>query len=152
MKNVMRFTFCLLSLLFYMSAGAKVEKSELLGVWTQMETENGVTMMSTYDFKEDNTVTQLLMINGSAPKMNVMADAKAEYNLEDDCLTFKVNPADVNFTAFEIEGLPQEYVGMAQQQMLAELTNVVQKLTDLKIEGNILTAKFNGQKVTFKRN
>lgn len=141
-----------MAILFAFNADAKVEKSDILGVWTQMETEKGITVMSIYDFQSDNTVTQMLMLTGDSPKMNVMADGKAEYKLEDDCLIFKISPSDINFTAFEIEGLPQEYVGMAQQQMLAEMTNMQQKLTDINIEGNILTAKFNGQTVTFKRN
>lgn len=134
------------------SAKAKVEKSEILGVWTQTQNEQGINVSSTYDFKADDTVTQILVMNSTSPKMNIIADGTVSYKLSDDTITFKFSATDFNFTVFEIEGLPQEYVEMAKQQTLSQMTNMEQKLTDVKVEGNTLTAKFNGQPITLQRN
>ena len=152
MKNVVKIAFCLLAAFFALNANAKVEKSEILGTWTQTATEQGITVICTYDFKADNTVTQFFMMNSSSPKMNVIADGTCEYKLSDDTISFKFSASDFNFTAFEIEGIPQEYVSVAKQQMMSQLVNVEQKLTDVKINGNTMTAKFNGETITLNRN
>lgn len=151
MKNVVRIAICLVALFTAVNVSAKVEKSQLLGIWTQTETENGINIVSTYDFKDDGTVTQIFMMNSASPKMNVIADGTVNYKLSDDTLTFKFSASDFNFTLFEIEGLPDEYVDVAKQQMMAQMSNMEQKLTDIKIDGDTLTGKFNGQAVTLTR-
>lgn len=150
MKNVVKFTMCLLAVFFAFSAKA-VDKSELLGSWTQTVNEGGVMVISTYDFKDNDKVTQFLIMNSTSPKINIVADGTCDYSLKDDAITFKFSGKDFNFSTFEFEGLPQEAVGMAQQQMINEMVNVEQKLTDIKINGDTMTAKFNGEEVTLKR-
>ena len=151
MKNLMKLSLCLLMLMVALGAGAKVEKSEILGIWTSTENVQGTNIVSTYDFKPDGTVTQILVITSNSPKMNVIADGTAQYTLTDDTLTFKFSASDFNFSIFQIEGLPDEYVEMAKTQMLAQMGNMEQKLTDIQVEGDTLTAKFSGQTITLKR-
>ena len=151
-KNLVKIAFCLVAVFFAFNGNAKVEKSDLLGTWTQTETEQGVTVISTYDFKDDNTVTQFFMMNSSNPKMNVIAEGTAQYTFNGETLTFKFSASDFNFTTFEIEGLPQEYVGVAKQQMMSQMVNVEQKITDININGKTLTGKFDGQTVTLQKN
>lgn len=151
MKKLFKFSLLLMAILFALNANAKIEKSDILGTWTQSVNEEGISVTTTYDFKEDNTVTQIFIMNGASPKMNVIADGTAQYTLNDDSITFKFSGSDFNFTVFEIEGIPQEYVGLAQEQMRSSLVNVEQTLSDIKINGNTLTAKFNGETVTLER-
>lgn len=152
MKRTLKLTLCLMAMFFAFSMQAKIEKSELLGVWTLAQQENGMNIISSYDFKDDNTVTQFLMMNGTSPKMNVVADGTCQYSISDDCIVFKFSASDFNLTAFEIEGIPEEYIGIARQQMMSQMVNVEQKLTDVKIDGNQMTAKVEGQTVTLTRN
>lgn len=152
MKNLVKIAFCLMAVLFAFNAEAKIEKSELLGTWTQTVNEGGVMVITTYDFMEDDNVKQMLIMNSASPKMNIIADGTAQYKLDDDSIIFKFSGKDFNFTAFEIEGLPEEMKGMAQQQMMQQLVNVEQKITDVKIDGNTLTAKFNNETITLTRN
>ena len=151
MKNLMKLGLCLLAVLFAFNANAKVSKSELLGAWTLTFNMQGAMVISTFDFNADDTMTQFFMTNCTSPKMNIIAEAKGSYTLEDDTITFQVSTSDVNFSVFEIEGLPDNMKGMAQQQILNQMMNSDQKLTDVKIEGNTLTAKAGGQTLTFQR-
>lgn len=152
MKKAVKLAVCLMAMFFAFNAQAKVEKSEILGVWTMSENAQGMNILSTYDFKDDNTVTQFLMMSSASPKVNIIADGTCQYQIKDDSIVFKFSASDFNFTAFEIEGLPDEYVGVAKQQMMAEMVNVEQKLTNIKIEGNTLTAETEGQTITLTRN
>ena len=152
MNKVLKLALSMAVLLVTFNAHAKLEKSEIMGVWTQTQNEQGVNVSSTYDFKADGTVTQILVMNSTSPKMNIIADGTVKYQLADDTITFKFSASDFNFTVFEIEGLPQEYVEIAKQQTLAQMTNMEQKLTDVKIDGNTLTANFNGQPISLHRN
>lgn len=151
MKKTMKLALCLIMLTVALSAGAKVEKSQILGIWTSSQTTNGINVVSTYDFKDDNTVTQILVVNGTNPQVNIIADGTVSYKLSDDTLTFKFSAKDFNFTLFQIEGLPDEYVEMAKNQMMGQMVNMEQKLTDVQVEGDTLTAKFNGETVTLQR-
>lgn len=151
MKNFVKFTLFLMALVVTFNAQAQIDKSDLLGIWTQTENQQGVNVTSTYDFKDDGTVTQILVMNSLSPRMNVIADGTVKYTLSDDTLTFKFTSSDFNFSMFEIEGLPAEYVDMAKKQMIDQMANTEQKLTDLKIEGNTLTAKFQGHTITLQR-
>lgn len=151
MKKVVKLAMCMVALFMALNANAKVEKSEILGIWNQTVEEQGITVTSTYDFKADGTMTQIMIMTGTSPKMNVIADGTVKYTLSDDTITFKFSASDINFTVFEIEGLPNEYVEVAKQQMLTGMTNIEQKLTDIQIDGNTLTAKFNGETITLER-
>ena len=142
---------CLVALFVAMNAQAQVDQSQLLGIWTQTENQQGVNVSSTYDFKADGTVTQILVMTSLSPRMNVIADGTVNYTLKDDTLTFRFTSSDFNISAFEIEGLPAEYVDVAKKQMIDQMANSEQKLTDLKIDGNTLTAKFQGQTITLQR-
>lgn len=149
---MMRLALCMAVIFVALGAKAELKKSEILGVWTQTQNEQGVSVSSTYDFKADDTVTQILVVSSANPKVSVIADGTVKYQIGDDTITFKFSASDFNFSVFEIEGLPQEYVEVAKQQMLSQMTNMEQKLTDVKIEGNTLTAKFNGETISMQRN
>lgn len=137
---------------FFAFKASAIEKSELVGTWTMTMNEQGVTMISTYDFQEDGTMKQLTIVNSTSPKVNIMGEGVAEYQIDGDAISFKILPESVNFTTFEIEGLPDEMKGMFQQKMIGEMVKGDQKLTNVKIDGNTMTATEQGKTVTFKKN
>lgn len=151
MKKTVKFALLLIALLTTFNIDAKVDKKQLLGVWTQIENEQGINFFSTYDFKEDGTVTQFVIVTAESPKINIVADGTCKYQLKDDTITFKFSASDFNFTTMEIEGLPEEMKGMVMQQIMSQMVNVEQKLTNVKIDGNTLTAKANGVSITLRR-
>ena len=151
MKKAVKLAVCLIAMVISFNAQAKIEKSEILGVWTLNVDENGMSLISTYDFKEDGTMTQFVMMNSSSPKMSIIADGNCQYKIQDDSIVFKFSASDFNFRTFEIEGIPEEYVGVAKQQMMSQMVNVEQKLTNVVIDGNTMTAETEGQKVTLTR-
>ena len=151
MKTTVKFALLLIALLTTFNIDAKVDKKQLLGVWTQIENEQGINFFSTYDFKEDGTVTQFVIVTAESPKINIVADGTCKYQLKDDTITFKFSASDFNFTTMEIEGLPEEMKGMVMQQIMSQMVNVEQKLTNVKIDGNTLTAKANGVSITLRR-
>lgn len=151
MKTTVKFALLLIALLTTFNIDAKVDKKQLLGVWTQIENEQGINLFTTYDFKEDGTVTQFVIVTAESPKINIVADGTCKYQLKDDTITFKFSASDFNFTTMEIEGLPEEMKGMVMQQIMSQMVNVEQKLTNVKIDGNTLTAKANGVSITLRR-
>lgn len=151
MKTTVKFALLLIALLTTFNIDAKVDKKQLLGVWTQIENEQGINLFTTYDFKEDGTVTQFVMVTAESPKINIVADGTCKYQLKDDTITFKFSASDFNFTTMEIEGLPEEMKGMVMQQIMSQMVNVEQKLTNVKIDGTTLTAKANGVSITMRR-
>ena len=151
MKTTVKFALLLIALLTTFNIDAKVDKKQLLGVWTQIENEQGINFFSTYDFKEDGTVTQFVIVTAESPKINIVADGTCKYQLKDDTITFKFSASDFNFSTMEMEGLPEEMKGMVMQQIMSQMVNVEQKLTNVKIDGNTLTAKANGVSITLRR-
>lgn len=151
MKKAVKFALCLVAMFIAFNAQAEIKKSDVLGVWTLTVNQNGMNMISTYDFKDDNTVTQFVMANSASPKINIMADVMCTYEIKDDAIIFKVKPESLNFSMFEIEGLPAEYIPVAKQQLINELVGSEQKLTNVVIDGNTMTAKSQNEEVTLSR-
>ena len=136
--------------MFAFNANAKVEKSEILGSWIQSVSQNGVTLISTYDFHADNTVTQWVFLSCASPKIDIVGDATCAYVFDNDAITFKFSGSDFNFTKLEVEGMTPEQLE-AYKRELSKQFNMESKMTNIKVKGNTMTAKSDGQKIELKR-
>lgn len=125
--------------------------SELVGKWIQTITQDGVNVISLYDFQEDGTMRQEMTITGQSPKIEIVGSGTCEYTYSGNTITFKFKADDIEFSTFFIEGLDPAWVSMAIEQQKSQLAGQQMKLTKVKIEGNTLTAKMDKETVTFTR-
>lgn len=150
MKRIMFFTVCLCTMLLsFTSCGGK--DNALVGKWEQTINQMGVKAVATYDFKENGKLTQSVVMKKASPKINIVGDGTCDYTFDGNTITFRFSASDFNFDSFEIEGLGEEAVAYAMEEMKSEMVGMEQKLTDVKIEGDKLTAKFNGQELELNR-
>lgn len=139
------------AMLFAFAAHAKIDKSELIGQWVLTQTEKGINIISVYDFMDNDRMSQMVIMTGTSPKMTISANGTCDYRVEDGSIIFKFSGSDFEFTTFEIEGIPEDYIELAKQQIKSQMVNVEQKMTNVKIKGNKLEAKVEGEKVTMTR-
>lgn len=149
MKRFIYFTMCLCSMLVAVSCSNKAD-NELIGKWEQTVEQMGVKAELTYDFKNNGKMTQTLVMKNDYPKINIVADGTCSYTYSDDIIKFKFSSSDFNFDVYEIEGMSEEEVAAGMEAMKSGMV-MEQEFTDVKIEGDKMTAKFNGQKITLKR-
>lgn len=123
----------------------------IIGKWEQVVEQNGVKAVSTYDFKKSGKLVQTFEMKNNNPYINIVGKGTCKYTYEDDKITFKFSAADFDFSSFVIEGLDEEYIDTAIEQMKESMVDVEQEFVDVEIDGDELTAKFNGQTVTLTR-
>lgn len=141
MKNFKKLALSLVALVVAVSAYA-AEPSELYGKWVQNVSEGTVTAVTIYDFKSDGTMTQdLSIVNASNPKMEITGTAKSNYTFNKNTITFKFKPSDIDITKCEIEGIDPGLIQMVIEQQKAEMSKQEDKISDVKINGNVLTGK-----------
>lgn len=151
MKRLMYFTMCLCTLLVAMSACSSKNANALIGKWEQTISQNGVKAVVTYDFKDNGKLVQTMVMKNSTPAINIDAEGTCDYTYADDKITFKFSPSDFTFNKFEIEGLDESYADAAMEEMKSSMVDMEQEFDNVKIDGDKLTANFNGQKVELKR-
>lgn len=151
MKRLMCFTMCLCTMLIAMSSCSGKKENGIIGKWEQTVSENGVKAVTTYDFKEGGKLTQTFVMKNESPEINIEGEGTCDYTFADNTVTFKFSASDFNFKNFSIEGVSEDMVDMAMEQMKSQMVNMEQKFTDVKINGDKLTAEFNGQQVTLTR-
>lgn len=142
MKNFVKVCACMLAMIFSLTTYA-VDIKDLYGKWIQTNTEDGVMMTSLYIFMPDGEMEQEInLVKNDSPKIKMECSGKAEYTLQNNTITFKVDPKNIEFKTFEIEGVDSSMMGMVIEQQKAQLSNQTQKLTDVNINGNVLTGMF----------
>ena len=144
---------CLCTMLLVLASCSKSSNSDnpIVGKWQQEVDKAGVQATVTYDFKSDGTLTQTSVMNSESPYMAIEAEGTCDYTFNDNTITFTISAEDFNFSKFEIEGVPEEQIELAMEQQKSGMTGIEQSLTDVVIDGDILTANFNGQEITLKR-
>ena len=147
MKKIVAMAMCLMMMVFALSANA--QNSAIVGKWKQNVNEGGVSVETVYDFHSDGTMIQTLEV--TSPKIEIVGGATCKYTYENNTITFKFEVADCNFSKFTIEGVPQSMIDQAIEMQKSEMAKQVQKLTDVKIEGDKMTCVFNGQRITLVR-
>lgn len=153
MKRITYFAMCLCTMLLVLASCSKSSNSDnpIVGKWQQEVDKAGVQATVTYDFKSDGTLTQTSVMNSESPYMAIEAEGTCDYTFNDNTITFTISAEDFNFSKFEIEGVPEEQIELAMEQQKSGMTGIEQSLTDVVIDGDILTANFNGQEITLKR-
>ena len=151
MKHLKYLTMCLLAVVLAVSCSRSDSGNSLTGKWQQTVTEDGTMAVSTYDFKDNGKLTQTLTMKSETPAIEIDAEGTCDYVYTGDTITFKFSATDFNFKKFMIEGVGEDIIETAMDHMKAEMTNVEQRFTDVRIEGDELTATFEGQEVTFQR-
>lgn len=151
MKHLKYLTMCLLAVVLAVSCSRSDSGNSLIGKWQQTVTEDGTMAVSTYDFKDNGKLTQTLTMKSEIPAIEIDAEGTCDYVYTGDTITFKFSATDFNFKKFMIEGVGEDIIETAMDNMKAEMTNVEQRFTDVRIEGDKLTATFEGQEVTFQR-
>lgn len=150
MKRLMFFTLFMCTMVLSLtSCGSK--NNELVGKWEQVVDQAGVKAVLTYDFKDNGTLTQTMVMKGKSPMIDISGEATCVYSYSGNTITFKFSNSDITFNKYKIEGLDDAMVKVAMEEMKSEMVGMEQKLTDVKIEGDKLTAKFNGQKLELNR-
>ena len=150
MKKFMYFTMCLCAMLVTLSSCSKAD-NELIGKWEQTIEESGVKVVSTYEFKNGGKLTQTFVMESQYPEINIVGEGDCEYTYENGEITFKFSASDFNFSKFEMAGYSDEMVEMMMEQVKSTMVDVEQKFTDVKINGDELTAKFDGTEVSLVR-
>ena len=87
----------------------------------------------------------------NAPAIDIDAVGTCEYTYKDNTITFKFSASAFTFNKFSIEGMSDDMIDAAMEEMKSEMVNMEQSFTNVKIDGDKLTANFNGQKVELKR-
>lgn len=147
---MMFFTLCMCTMILSLtSCGGK--NNALVGKWEQVVEQAGVKAVLTYDFKDDGTLTQTMVMKGETPMVYIDAEASCVYSYSGNTITFKFSNSDITFNEYKIEGLDDAMVEVAMEEMKSEMVGMEQKLTDVKIEGDKLTARFNGQELELNR-
>ena len=158
MKRITYFAMCLCTMLLVLASCSKSSNSNssssdnpLVGKWQQEVDKAGVQATVTYDFKSDGTLTQTSVMNSESPYMAIEGEGTCDYTFNDNTITFTISAENYNFTKYEVEGIPEEQIELAMEQQKSQMTGIEQSLTDVVIDGDILTANFNGQEITLTR-
>lgn len=150
MKRLIFFTLFMCTMVLSLtSCGSK--NNELIGKWEQVVEQAGVNAVLTYDFKDNGTLTQTMVMKGKSPMIDISGEATCVYSYSGNTITFKFSNSDITFNKYKVEGLDDAMVEVAMEEMKSEMVDMEQKLTDVKIEGDKLTAKFNGQEMELNR-
>ncbi|MDE6199262.1 MAG: hypothetical protein K2G06_05415 [Muribaculaceae bacterium] len=152
MKRFMYFTMCLCAM-FAVLSSCSSGGNGLIGKWEQTISEAGANAVATYDFKDNGKMTQTMVMKSETPSINIEGEGTCDYTYSeaDKTITFKFSASDFNFKTFEIEGIDEASMEMAMDQMKSQMVNMEQKFTNVNIDGDKLTANFNGQEVEMKR-
>lgn len=151
MKKLFTIAFCMITALLAFNANAKINSSEILGLWVQTVNEQGVNAVSTYDFKDNGRIYQTLEVTSANPKIIIEAEGECDYTFKDDKITFIFSGKDVDITKFEMEGLSDSMVQQLIEQTKQGMVNQKQVIKVTKIEGNTMNAILNGEKITLIR-
>lgn len=161
MKRILSIAVCLVAM-FCISAPATFasdaqapqsnqSNNSLVGTWYQEESESGVKATSIYEFGSDGRVYQNLSLTCASPRLVIEADGYCKYTYSGNTIKFKFKNSDINIKRAEIEGVPQYMIDAQIDQVKSNMANQEQVIKDVKINGNTLTAKVNGVKVTWTR-
>lgn len=151
MKRLMYFTMCLCTMLLVVSCSKSNSDNPLIGKWEQTIEQAGVKAVATYDFKDSGKLIQTMVMKNASPAIDIDAEGTCEYTYKDNTITFKFSASDFTFNKFSIEGLSDDMIDAAMEEMKSEMVNMEQSFTNVKIDGDKLTANFNGQQVELKR-
>ncbi|MGM9821058.1 MAG: hypothetical protein ACI30D_00490 [Muribaculaceae bacterium] len=151
MKRLIFFTMCLCS--FMLMTSCSGGDSPIVGTWEQIIDQSGVKAVVTYDFKDSGKLDQKMIMKNEAPAVDIDIEGTCDYtyNAEDNTVNFKFSASDFDIKTFKMEGLTDDMVEMAKERMKTEMVNMEQNWTDVKIDGDKMTATFNGQQVTLTR-
>lgn len=180
MKRLMYFTMCLCTMLVVLSCsksssdkndGGKssydmscsknssdknvsdksIYNNPIIGKWEQTINQGSAAAVVTYNFKESGKLIQTMVMKNASPAINIDGEGTCEYTYKDNTITFKFSASDYTFNKFSIEGMSDDMIDAAMEEMKSEMVNMEQSFTNVKIDGDKLTANFNGQKVELKR-
>lgn len=150
MKRFIYFALCMCTMMVTLSScGGK--DNELVGKWEQVVEQMGAKAVSVYDFKSSGKMSQEMTVKNEEPYINIEGSATCKYTFEDGTITFKFSADDIEFSAFEIEGVSGDYIDTAMEQMKAQMGSMEQKIKNVKIDGDKLTGTFNGQEIEMTR-
>ena len=153
MKRIVNYVMCVCVMLVAMTACSGKGDNGLIGKWEQTVDANGVKTVVTYDFQNSGKLRQTMVMKNDALHIFIDAEGVYEYSYyeADKTINFKFSGSDFNFKAFEIEGVSDDQVELAMENMKSDKVDIEQEFTDVNIEGDRMTAKFNGIKLTLKR-
>lgn len=157
MKKLMFISLCICTMFITLTACSGGSKSvsdpsnPIVGKWEQIVEQNGMNVDAIYEFKSSGDLSQSMTVKSSNPKVNIKGSGKCTYTYENDVITFMFSGKDFDFSKFEIEGLPKSYIDQAMNEMKRSMTDMEQVWTDVVIDGNTMTAYFNGNTITLKR-
>ena len=147
MKKISVLSLLLAVLLLVGCSGST--SSELIGEWEQTVEMNGVVSRAYYDFKSNGKLEQKLVIESLI--MNVEAEGECDYSYKGDEIRFKFSMDNFGFNKFEMEGVDESIIDASMEQMKRQYTGLEQELKNVKIEGDKLTATFNGMPITLTK-
>lgn len=154
MKKIMSATMrlCTLAVMLVVMSFTINAADSLIGKWQQIVEENGVKVVTTYEFNTDGNMKQVMNMDSSTtPRIRMQGEAVCKYTFLNNTLTFKFDAKDFNFPVFEVEGVDAATTQAIMEQTKQSMGATEQKITDIKINGSELTGKFNGQEFKLTR-
>lgn len=151
MKKLMYFTMCMCTVLIALASCSSKADNELIGKWEQTIEQGSVKVVTTYDFQNGGKLTQTFVMKSDYPAIDIVGEGDCDYTYEDGVITFKFSAKDFNFSKFEMEGYSEDMIDTMMEQVKSTMVDVEQKFTDVKVEGDELTAMFQGMEVSLTR-
>lgn len=120
------------------------ESSKIAGKWKHTEKTAALNIEIIYDFKSDGTFTLTSEVHNESPAIAINASAKGTYTYKDNTLTTKLNPSDIEFSRFVIEGLSDDMLKSATEQQKQQLAEQSIILKNVEVNDNTLRGLING--------
>lgn len=149
MKNFKKMAMCLIAMM--MTFAAYASDQDLYGRWVQNDTENGVVSITSYEFLPDGALNMMVVVQCPEPKVEMIAEIACAYTFKDKTITIKCETKDIDITKFEVEGLNPAMLQMAIEQQKQQIANQTIKLTNVRIDGDTMSVKFEGDNITLQK-
>lgn len=172
MKKFLYFTLCLCALLVVSTScsgknsdgsgkyneeiGSEIEvprnDNELVGgIWKRVAEQGLVEAYATLEFMNGGKLFQTAGGSSYIPYMEFEIEGDCTYTFEEGVITIKFTGENFNITKFEAPGESSYMVKMYKDALRSGITEAEQVYTDVKIDGDKMTAIFQGEEVTFTR-
>lgn len=172
MKKFLYFTLCLCALLVVSTScsgknsdgsgkyneetGSEIEvprnDNELVGgTWKRVAEEGLVEGYVTLEFMNGGKLFQTGGGSSYIPYMEFEIEGDCTYTFEEGVITIKFTGENFNIIKFEAPGEDRYKVEMYKRLLRSGITESEQVYTDVKIDGDTMTAIFRGEEVTFTR-
>lgn len=151
MRQLYFFAICFCAFILMPSCSGSSDNA-LIGSWEQIVEEDSMKTVDIVDFVKSGLLKEKGIINNmTTPAVEVVYESTGKYTYVGDTITIIVSAKDINIKSVKIQGGSDEDNENFKKLMTSEFTDINQIWTDVKIEGDSITATLEGQKLVLKR-